>query len=197
MTSVESRKMRKHIAQAALLWLSLTGASMADESALSVSATVKDANTQLDVSWVVTNRSDKPVWALLTPVRHNDKPASDSVYLGMGTDGVAELALKAFAVPAGTSAAALDKIGAVVIAPGQQVAGSGFLPYPLQTRQPYRPAQPLKPDVGQARLCVGYLPVDSAIPISTRQANGAPVTYHEARVADAQRLACSPVVSWR
>ena len=76
--------MHKHIAQAALLWLSLTGASMADESALLVSATVKDANTQLDVSWVVTNRSDKPVWALLTPMRHNDKPASDSVHLGVG-----------------------------------------------------------------------------------------------------------------
>ena len=189
--------MHKHIAVAAIAWLSLTGASMADETSLLVSATVQDANTQLDVRWTITNRGSQPVWALLTPMRHNDKPAKETVYLSLGADGVAELALKAFAVPPGVNPAALDKIGAVVLAPGQQVTGSGHLPYPLQTRQPYQSGQALKPSVRQARLCVGFVPVGSAIPVSSQQANGAPVTYHDARTVAVQQVACSPLVNWR
>ena len=63
--------------------------------------------------------------------------------------------------------------------------------------QPYQPAQAVSPGVQRARLCVGFVAEGSAIPISSRQANGAPVTYHDARVASVQQVACSPVMSWR
>lgn len=176
---------------AAVVALALGCASAMAAEPISVEFSLRDANTRLDLAWKIVNRGDTALLALLRPLRHDDQPATQSVYVGLGADGVVEFALKAFAVPEGETAAVLDRIGGVPLAAGATIEGGAQAELPLTRREPYRRSAVLPPGSTRARLCIGVLDADARIPVSSRRPDGLVATYHDRVVAGAQRVVCS------
>jgi hypothetical protein len=187
------RKVRDAITAAVIaLALSCTSAMAAEPLAIEFS--VRDANTRLDLAWKIVNRGETALLALVRPLQHDDEPSSQSVYVGIGADGVVEFALKAFAVPDGETAAVLDRIGGVPLAAGAALEGSAQAELPLSRREPYRRSAALPSGATRARLCIGVVEADARIPVSSRRPDGVVATYHDRVVAGAQRVVCSAAV---
>jgi hypothetical protein len=179
---------------AAVIAFALSCASAMAAEPVSVEFSVRDANTRLDLAWKIVNRGETALLALVRPLRHDDEPATQSVYVGLGADGVVEFALKAFAVPEGETAAVLDRIGGVPLAAGATIEGRAQAELPLARREPYRRSAVLPPGSTQARLCIGVVEADARIPVSSRRPDGLVATYHDRVVAGAQRVVCSAAV---
>jgi hypothetical protein len=156
-----------------------------------VTVTLHDANTRLEIVWSIVNTSGKPLFALTKPLRHNDRPAPETIYLRLADDGTIEFALRAFAVPDGMSVATLDHIAAVPLGPGLALEGKAAVALPLKTQEPYRRSIEVPLSAKRVRVCIGVLDAAAQFPVSTRQADGALATYHDARVVAKQRVVCS------
>lgn len=156
-----------------------------------VTATFRDANTRLEVSWALVNNGGRPLLALVRPLRHNDAPAPEAIYVRLADDGVVDFSLHAFSVPEGTGVATLDRIAAVPLAAGQRLEGKAQVVMPLKTHVPYRTVVDVPPSATRARVCIGVIDADAKFPVSARQPQGVLATYHDRQVVALQRIVCS------
>jgi hypothetical protein len=161
---------------------------------IEVTATIRDANTQLEISWAVVHRGPKPLLVLTRPLQHDDTPSKHSIYVSRADDGEIEFSLRAFRVPDGVNPTVLDRIGAVPLAPGQRLEGRATIPLPVTTNTPYQDRASALPKAQRARVCIGVLEADAKFPVSS-QSEEMVATYHESAVASQQRVACSPSVT--
>jgi hypothetical protein len=161
---------------------------------IEVTATIRDANTELEISWAVVHKGSKPLLVLTRPLQHDDTPSKHSIYVSRADDGEIELSLRVFSVPDGVNPTVLDRIGAVPLAPGKRLEGRAVVPLPLSTNTPYQDRASSLPKAQRARVCIGVLEADAKFPVSS-QSEEMVATYHERAVASQQRVACSPSVT--
>ncbi|MEH6420482.1 hypothetical protein [Pseudomonas sp. CGJS7] len=166
------------------------GKAMSEE-AVEISATVRDANTRLDIEWSLHNRGQRSLLALVAPLKHNESASEQTIYVSRGEDGAVVFALRAFA--ADGAVATLDRIGAKPLAPGQRLQGKAHVALPLRSFEPYRSAVDIATPA-TVRVCIGVIDADARFPHSSRQADGGVATYHDPALVKLQRVVCSAPV---
>lgn len=161
------------------------------EDAVEISATVRNANTQLDIEWSLHNRGQRPLLALVVPLKHDESADEQAIYVTRDEKGAVVFALRAFA--ADGAVAAQDRIGARPLAPGQRLQGQAHVALPLRRFEPYRAAVdiPMPPTV---RVCIGVIDAGARFPHSARHADGGVLTYHDPALVKVQRVVCSAPV---
>jgi hypothetical protein len=170
--------------------LGITGmndTAAASSPPIEIAAQLRHAAGQLELSWLLANRSREAQWVLTQPLEHDGRPAPQRVYVRQADEHTAEFSLQLFAVPPGVGVTVLDRIGGTVLAPGATLAGEAVLRWPLQSQVPYLSSAPLAPSVRQWRLCVGV--IDPA-----RAPAAGAALRHEASTAALQRVVCSAPV---
>jgi hypothetical protein len=156
----------------------------ASSAPIEIAAQLRHAAGQLELSWLVANRSTQPLWVLTQPLQHDGQPAPQRIYVRQADEHTVEFSLQLFAVPAGVGVTVLDRITGAMLAPRATLAGEAVLRWPLQSQVPYVSSSSVAPGVRQWRLCVGV--IDAAqVP-----AAGASLR-HEASAVALQRVVCS------
>lgn len=162
------------------------------EDAVEISATVRDANTRLDIEWSLLNRGQRPLLALVAPLKHDESAGEQTIYVSRGEDGAVVFALRAFA--ADGAVAAQDRIGAKPLAPGQRLQGKAHVALPLRSFEPYRSAADIATPA-TVRVCIGVIDADARFPHSARQADGGMATYHDPALVKLQRVVCTAPIA--
>lgn len=169
--------------------LSACGAGKAmSEDAVEIGATVRDANTRLDIEWSLHNRGQRPLLALIAPLRHDGSAGEQNIYVSRDADGTVVFALRAFA--ADGAVAVQDRIGAAPLAPGQRLQGKAHVALPLRSFEPYRAASDLAVPA-TVRVCIGVIDAGARFPHGPRQADGGMATYHDRALVALQRSICT------
>lgn len=173
--------------------------SMAMNNPLDVSVRIHQLDQQLRVEWTVKNTGTTPLWVMRAPVALGDLPAPE-LYVQPGPAGTVEFSLKAFALPDGVLAYTFEYIDLQALKPGAQWQAAADMHLPLMTRAAYghfNATTPLPAGARTGRLCIGYLPQASeAIASMPKQPDDTLRLAHEPGLVEAQKLACSPVVTW-
>lgn len=188
------------LAAGLLLGGALSSTSTAMSTPLAVSARIQDQGNQLRLEWTVKNTGDTPVWVMRQPAALQDQPpGTPALYVEPGQAGTLDFSLKAFALPEGVMASTFEYIHLQTLPPGAQWQASEKIALPLQAHVPYASfnARALPADARKARLCIGFLTqAPGNLSPMFKQADGTLRLPHEPGLVKAQKLACSPVVTW-
>lgn len=181
-----------------LLGGAISSTSMAMSNPLEVSARIQDQGTQLRVEWTVKNTGNTPVWVMRQPDPHASPSGAPALYLEQDKGGELTFSLKAFALPEGVLASTFEYVLLEELKPGAQRQAAESIQTPLETRVPYQlgAKRPVPAGMRKAKLCIGFLTQKPDAPPDFQQPDGTLRLPHEAGLAKAQKLACSPAVTW-
>ncbi|MDO5290165.1 MAG: hypothetical protein Q4F13_11105 [Pseudomonadota bacterium] len=173
-----------------------TGTAMSNP--LEVSARIQKQDHQLRVEWTVKNTGSAPLWVMRPPDPQASPPGTQALYLEQGKGGELSFSLKAFALPEGVLASTFEYIHLQELKPGAQLQAAEDVPTPLETHVPYQTSakKPVPADARAARLCIGFLTQAPNVPPAFKRPDGTLRLPHEQSLAQTQKLACSPAMTW-
>lgn len=187
-----------HLTAGLLLGGAFSSTSMAMNTPVEVSARIQDQGSQLHVQWTITNKGEAALWVARQPDAAASWSGTQTLYLEQGPGGELHFSLKAFALPEGVLASTYKYLILEELKPGAQLQATGDIRMPPETHVPYQisPRQPLSADARKARLCIGFWVQKPDARPAFQRPDGTLRLPHEAGLARAQQLACSPAVTW-
>lgn len=177
-----------------LLGSAFFSTSIAMSNPLDVVARIQQQDQKLHIEWTVKNTGNAPLWVMYDQLR---KP---KLYVQPGPAGTLEFSIKAFALPPGVMVTTYQYLDLQELKPGAQWQAAEEMTLPLMASAAYghfNANKPLPADARKARLCIGFLTQapDNLSPMFKRP-DGTLRLPHGSGLVKAQKLACSPVVTW-